>query len=645
MRKNPLNEKPVEFRPLDPKNKPRRRDRKVPKKWLMAGAMGLAGIFVVTGLLALAPFEANELDQHSGESIAAQAQQTLPGFAGPLTAPEQAVADAHGRIDAASRTATGALDGVVAEAEAEAARLTGTGLPATPVGWVPGMPVAPLAPPVHVDPYSLPTFPAPVVSGPGQVASWTSLPTNLDPRSTPVPLDSLDDVNGLDGFALPGGIEDPTGLSGGLTDGLGGGLPTELGGLEELTGGLGPSPLGTLPVGGFDGNEVDPDEDGAQVALEHADIFLESMDGVYGHVEGQFTAMTGTNNQLVGRATALIEETRDIQADAENDLTSEAHARAQAIQADAHRARAELEGRAQAHVAHAEELSAEAHARIDATVETETRNIEAALADAQARLDDEKARIEAEAESRLDLVEAKTQEALDELARIQAKTGKDMSAYAEEVLRLSTEAQTSIRAEAEGHLSDVASAKAEAEAEARGAIHSLESAAADAKARFDGLAGQAEEEAQDAKTFGLAMIEHTTSERLRLDQEASIEALADLQTAAQAHVETIISEAIHVTQVTETVATQTQGVIGTIENEATSEVGIDLDYIWNVAEDYKTVPIPQHQERFEYWSSVHDAVEGDLTGLFLEGRSLDAQAQQVVQSALGARAQLEGLTP
>lgn len=383
---------------------------------------------------------------------------------------------------------------------------------------------------------------------------------------------------------------------------------------------------------------VEPDEEGASLAQGHADGFLSTVDGGYGSLSGGLTGMLAIQQSLVADTQSSLAATDAFEADASAALDAELEARLQAL-ADA--ATAYEEAVHAAATAYAEDVEA-ARAGFEAAAAAHAEAVQDAsahaVAQAQHEMQAQVAAVEEDAAARLAAIDAH-EAALMAASAEGSASAADLEAYADAAAHARAAVQAQTQSVHDASAAVVADAQAEAAAASEAAEGLAAQATADAAAQADAaLAAAATQEADLAATVEPALQNAAAHQaRLHAQTQAGLEALAD------GHRARLVADAHELVGAATASADAAVIVVETVQADAATEVGKDLGYIREVAEDYAAAPTPEREARAAFWSEVHADLQGQQAATLSEGEAILSTAADVRAAAEAAGAGLATL--
>ena len=498
---------------------------------------------------------------------------------------------------------------------------------------------------------ALPTVPADYLPG-------SEVEVKL-PTARPYPVPELPDVVLGDGtLRLPnvGGSASPVGPREGTPlDDVLGQLETVQAALEDL---LGESPLQGLPVGGDalggtplgpltgpsqvqDANDaVDPDEEGALRASRHASELLGMTGSAYDQTSADLERLLALYESLAQQVADAIEEARALEDDATAAIEALLEQRIAEIQAQAAGLEAAASRLVAAHVKAVEDAEKAALGTVQKAVDDHVASVTAQGDEAVRGLLAQAASVQATAEERRSEIDAIVQAALVDLddgtpESVQALQAVQASAAAAR-LKVDREAAQQV----EALQAQVAAVRAEvAKAEAR------------AMALADGARDQVNATVSEALTLDDDVRDYlidVAQQQGRLLQEREVamatEATAQVADLVDSHVEDVIATGIAATQGVDGLVDGASALVAQVEGLVVSEAGKDLDYLVKVSEDYGRVPTEDRKERASHWSGLAVDLGGILEQAVVDGHGIEGLAQDVLEAAAAAEADIAALT-
>ncbi len=385
-------------------------------------------------------------------------------------------------------------------------------------------------------------------------------------------------------------------------------------------------------------SSVEPDEDGAQMALDHADQFLGTVNVGYGDVEAGLDRIHEVQSGLGAEVEGTFDAAETFRGDAHAAVESQYEARLSTLEQTAADYRAEVEAAAAAHVDSVRGEADAALVELESELDAERSNVEAALAEQQSALDAKVQDVRAEADARIAEIEA-----LEAQVRAHADAGKISQADAQAFFSASAEAKAAAEAHVANTEAQVQALKAQLSSDAEDHLADAEARAAEARAEIEGEVADAEAWAEARKAELTAEVDGA----LETAMAAQAEARAEVDLLIDAYVDTLKADvkerALELVAQARAEADNAQLLASGINAEAYTEVGKDVEYILAVAEDYSDVPTPERQAAADAWNQVAGEVDGTLSTLLVQGATIDAKADAVLSAAADAEAQISGL--
>ncbi|MHB8633662.1 MAG: hypothetical protein ACYDBQ_06830 [Thermoplasmatota archaeon] len=441
----------------------------------------------------------------------------------------------------------------------------------------------------------------------------------------------------VNGTALPAGVPGVPALPGGLP------LPAGVPGVPALPvpGGL----LGTgypAPVAGA--NDVaDPDAAGALSAAEHASGLLSVTTHAIQGSNASLTSMLTAYDGLAAAVQGVIDSTHSVATKARTDIPAQLATRL-----------AEFTAQEAALKSQATRVVGGYRATVGGALDAAQTADAAALTDHLSALQDRVAAQQASLSQAQANLQALASTHSQEIRVAVAQATADLEAWGK--AHAANVAANVGAVEAAGHAANATLAldvKARM-ASLQEASDALTAAVAPAQARLSTIVQVAMalanttvatslQEADRVQGFLVAVATATADRDTAAARDAATTTLANLDILAQAHIRSVVDDALNLTasadgtvNATATLADQVAGLTGT-------EVGKDVSFIAKVAGDYGRVPTPQRQAEAGYWAGVAGVYGSALNETLLQGGSLPALAQSVVDRAAQARTQILAL--
>lgn len=525
--------------------------------------------------------------------------------------------DAQGDVDGLIGQAQGDVDSALNQAELEvraahdhalsaamgAAGRTGS-LPDVPDDYLPGVPVTP----------DMATSIVYEVPGYGQIgiadldaleAAWEAGSSGITGPESPLPGEvggaqedvgeQLDDL-----FADP--VMQPVWVITGMA-----GVPAEpllkdaaAGGTSDLHGAL------------------EPDEEGALLAKEHAGDILARGDQVVVILQEAVDTIEAQQTELVGVVEASVEETMEKAVEHDVKVREQLEADVERVLEDAVAEQERVRAAAKAYLDQVEDVRDDATMRLETTLDTQSEAVDAAAKEAAARLLREADEVTLRAEGLLARVDAEAEASLARLQALQDQ-GADVEAQMESVRTAAAQTAEDVAMQAEADVEELV-AKAESLASYAGAqVANLESMVAGLEGDLEAMAAAAVEHAETARAYGEALAIGRAEVLVEAHTEAAQEAVAEVQATAEAHVQDIVDKAVQLNRFSYDVVVGAEVVADAIKDAAELYVQEDLEYILTVAEDYAARGPADVDKKAEEWLEVHDALAVLQDDLMIQG--------------------------
>lgn len=606
------------------------------RPWVFVAAVLVVGAVAAQGLYgSLWSFGEDDSAQQS-ETMQVFAEQGPEGLLGLEPAPSDVSADAA--VEAATKAvadasadAEASVQANVAEAEGELESLLSThgGLPPLPDGYVAGTDAGAYVGAASPASFSVPDFDASVPIDLPAFNDWDSLPSQIPDPGSVLP----QDAGGLGGATGSGGLD---GLVGTIEETLGSNeVSNTLGTVQDTLGDDLPLPVpgdpGPSEVGDAE-RTLEPHEEGAEAAFDHAGRFLGTADEVYAGIEAEAGSIVAQHADLVSEVDAVIDSSGQLAAEGQEQVFTELEERTAAA-LDVHAAStAGLQATADEHLAEVQGTATALEADVRSHVDAQAAHVDGVVAEQQGHLLATAEAVQADADARVGDLLDQTEDLALEM--------QEHGASSEEIAALVAQARelrAGIEAQAEADTQLLLDASQDLQVQGDDAIAGLYGEAdAYAAGAFEAADG-AVAETEDRLAFALALVDAQRDRALESIESGAQVALESIEAQHQAHVDAVVGEALQVSQKTEAEIAFAMALVASVQEEADAEVGKDLDYILEVAEDYAAVPLPEREERADHWMGVHQDVLGGLGGTLMEGDDVNGQLEEalsLVQSNL-----------
>lgn len=493
--------------------------------------------------------------------------------------------------------------------------LAAAALPEVPAGYLPGSPLAVDLP--AAQPYPTLDLEVPDV-GVGTLR-LRDVPVAGSPvgQAQPSPLDDL-----------LGQVED---LQGQLEDLLAG-TPA-----EDL-------PLQDLPIGGLPGtvqgtdDAVQPDEDGATQASQHAASALGVTTSVYGDAAADLEAILALYEQLADKVQQAIDDVRAAQDEAEGAIDAALQERLDAIASQVAGLEAEASALVKAHA------KAVADAR-KAANQAITQAAAASASDLELAADGAVHDLQAQAESILAQAEQRKAGIQAVVTTAGATLGTDDEAQQalQAVQAAATAASLKVDRDAKAQVAAVLAQAQSVRDEAGLAQVRLGALVQDARVQANDTVQAALATDADVLDYLLAVAEAKGQLMEAREAKLAVAAVADVRELAEGHVTSLVERTVEQADAAQDTLSRAGETVGRVEELLVGEVGEDLDYVAKVGEDYGRVPTEERKERASHWSGMALQLGGVLDQALADGHAIELLAEDALAAAEQAQAEVAAL--
>lgn len=384
---------------------------------------------------------------------------------------------------------------------------------------------------------------------------------------------------------------------------------------------------------------VEPDEEVAVLAKNHADEVLGTVGTGYSQLGSALDQMMEVQLGLAADVEAALASADAFEAQATADADAELQQRLHALEAAAQNYRDDVQLAAAAYVqavldardgalATLDAAEADAGARIDAAAAAARTDTERAAAEFQSRIDARTSEIEAH--------EAAANAVFERRAAAGADTSLDLQSYSAAVLK----SKADLRAQTAQAQTAAGERVATIEAAAEAAKAALEADAALARAAIEGHAFEALALADAREAELLFDVDGELAAALAKQTSLHEKVQGAIATSADTHRAQVLRDAHGIVRDARDHATSVLGAVELVQGATLSGVGVDLETIGKVAEDYGAVPAGERKERADNWTHVHGLLARALDHVLLDGQVVADKAAGLLVAAEAASAAL-----
>jgi hypothetical protein len=393
------------------------------------------------------------------------------------------------------------------------------------------------------------------------------------------------------------------------------------------------------------GDALQPDEEGALVALAHAQDLLGSGGQLLVVLNQHIDLVEAQQKDLVDVVGDAYLATDAAAATQKGKMLNLSQGQIDAILAKVGSLEAQLDGTVTAYstsVAGAKEVADEI---LDEAVATHVQPL-VPLAEEQMGLLRGKGD---EIASRLPGIEAemqmRTAATIRQLEQLRDETGLPIEGHVSQANALLQDALVQVRSEATAHTTMLEQEAASIHAKVVETVGTLESRVEQVRVQVDGTVATALEHAETARAYGMALIEAQTVAAVEGHMQAALDAVAKIDEMAAKHKQTIWSTALDMNskayEAADLVGTTAEAIYGS----TTTFVVEDLDYIAKVADDYAKRGPADVEKKAQEWSDIHATLGGVKDLVELSGLTAATKAEAVTSVLDGARFGLLSLAP
>lgn len=441
------------------------------------------------------------------------------------------------------------------------------------------------------------------------------------------------------GTPLDDALAQIEGLQAQIDDLLGGSPVGDL--LQDLPTGVGPiAPPGGAPTQVNEaGDTVDPDEDGAASASAHAQVALGVASGAFDGTVAELEALLAIYEDLVAKVEEALELIDETSEQGKADLEALLEQRLSDVDSKV----ADLEAEADRLVDGHEKAVADARKTLEATVKqasgTQAAAVRAAGEATLRDLQSQATALQAEAdERRKDIAGIVT------TASLELGDGPEALQALQAIESAAAVADLQVQRELASRLAAIEQQSRDAQALIDQAQIEVKSLTAQALAEANVTLADAVADDLDLHAHLVAVAQEYGVQMAARQTEAVHEAIATLEDEATQLTQDVLEQAMDGAAAPQATLARVGVIVDQAESGLMQEVGKDLQYVTEVAEDYGRVPTEERKARAAHWAGLALDLEDSLMQVVSDGRDLESLAADVLAAAEEAQSELESLT-